>query len=88
MRHLLIFATALFVGCGPKPVVTTPDDTDMCAPACEHLRDLGCEEGEPLEDGTSCEAFCIEVQTSGHSLNPTCVADIAACSEIEECGEH
>ena len=85
----LIFAGLLLTGstCNPKPTPHPAQDTDMCPAACERLRELGCEEGEPLEDGTSCEAFCVETQESGHALNPTCVMQIDSCGEIEACGE-
>jgi len=84
----LLFLLALVISCGPKPLPNVPPDTDQCAAACEHLRELGCEEGKPLEDGTSCEKFCEDTQNSGHWLNPTCVKDIMSCSEIDACGEH
>lgn len=61
----------------------TPAD---CKVACEHLRDLKCPEGEPDEEGTSCEAFCEHVEKSGTvTLKPACVAEIKACPEIEKC---
>lgn len=88
-RHLL--ALVLFLsGCGGAqpsvvPVVVEPGDTDKCPAACAHLRDLGCEEGQPLEDGTTCEKFCVETQKNGQPLNPTCVLSITACTEIESC---
>lgn len=87
MYKTLALLTLLFMACGPKPTPHIPDDTHMCADACENLRALGCQEGEQLEDGSSCESFCVETQDSGHALNPTCVSQIQACSEIESCGE-
>ena len=86
----VIFAALLLMGstCNPKPTPHPPEDTHRCTPACERLRALGCEEGEPLEDGTTCEAFCVETQESGHALNPTCIMQIDSCDEIEACGEH
>lgn len=78
----------LLAGCGalmPVPVPIEPTDTGKCPEACERLRALGCEEGQPLEDGTTCETFCQETQKAGHALNPTCVADISSCHEIQRC---
>jgi len=53
--------------------------------ACEHLRVLGCPEGQPLEDGTTCEKFCKDTQENGQPLNPTRVMSITTCIEIEGC---
>lgn len=65
-----------------KPAVHLPTDTPSCPTACQHLRDLGCEEGAPLEDGTSCEKFCEDTQNSGHALRPSCVMTITTCAEL------
>src|SRR5215510_12140485 len=40
-----------------------------CMDFCQHLRTLGCKEGQPLADGTSCETFCIDTQEAGHNLH-------------------
>jgi len=69
----------------PPPIVIEPSDTDKCDAACVKLRQLGCPEGEPLEDGTSCTKFCVDTQQSGHPLNPTCVMQMGACSELPAC---
>ena len=69
----------------PPPIAIEPDDTHNCASACERLRQLECPEGNPLEDGTTCEKFCTDTQQSGHPLNPTCVMGMAACSELPGC---
>ena len=83
-----IALTGLLLACGPRPIPHIPPDTAQCSAACENLRAIGCEEGEPLSDGTSCEKFCVDTQNSGHWLNPTCVKDITSCDDIEACGEH
>lgn len=85
MKKLILVALAL-TGCGPwiyPPMPVEPDDTDKCPAACERLRALGCEEGEPLSDGTTCEKFCLDTQKAGHSLNPSCVMTISTCDEVE-----
>lgn len=65
----------------PNPAVIT--DSNMCAPACAHLRELHCPQGEPLSDGTSCETVCVETQKHGVWLNPTCVVTLQECSQLE-----
>lgn len=91
MKKLFIaVATILFLfasGCTetPTPTPVDPADKYTCDEACVHLRDLGCEEGTPLSDGTTCEVFCEETQASGHALRPSCVMKIASCAEIDSC---
>lgn len=81
----LVFVVTFCSACpnGPEhPHVHQPTDTASCPTACSHLRDLKCEEGEPLPDGTTCEDFCISTQTSGHALTPSCVVNIQKCSDM------
>ena len=66
-------------------VVSEPEDTDNCPAACQNLRALGCSEGQPLPDGTSCERFCVETQINGMPLNPTCIMQITSCDEVDVC---
>lgn len=80
---LLLCVCAIACASAPKPDPVLPTDTGSCAAACEHLASLGCEEGKPLEDGTSCEKFCVDTQNSGHGLNPSCVVGIESCEELE-----
>jgi len=68
----------------PPPIVIEPDDTDQCGAACDHLRALGCPEGMPLMDGTTCEEFCIQTQKDGFALAPSCVVTIEKCEELEK----
>lgn len=72
--------------CEPAPLQPTPRpplDSSSCDAACAHLRELRCEEGFALQDGTSCEQFCHDTQDSGHALNPACVLTIRICSELD-----
>ena len=84
---LILLALPLYGGhCNkltPVPVPVEPTDTADCGAACQHLRDLGCEEGQPLEDGTTCEVFCVDTQQAGHALAPSCVVTITTCAELE-----
>jgi len=87
MKSLLLGLALLGLGCGSIPIVhptpVDPGDRWMCGDACEHLRTLGCEEGKPLQDGTSCEDFCETTQDSGHALRPSCVVTITKCAELD-----
>lgn len=71
----------------PDPVAVEPGDTHLCDEACGRLRALGCPEGEPLDDGTSCEDFCARTQRAGHALDLRCVVDLSVCEELDAmCG--
>ena len=82
----LIF-TVLLISCSVRlpPIPQEPTDTADCGAACLKLKELGCEEGNDLENGVSCEAFCIDTQINGHGLNPSCIKSITDCSELERC---
>ena len=82
----LVVAAFLLTSCWlrPPPVPVEPNDTAMCAAACENLRRVGCPEGDPV-DGISCEQDCVGIQESGHAMNPTCVAGIADCIQLRSC---
>lgn len=85
MKTFLITLFLLLAACGPaadRPHPRAPSDTPRCPDACAHLRDLDCDEGKPLEDGTTCEGFCQATQDSGHALSPTCVVTIRSCDEL------
>ena len=89
-RSALLLGVAVMMGGATcqtpyPPFVVEPTDTDKCGAACENLQRLGCAEGDPLEDGTSCIDFCVNTQQSGHPLNPACVMGIQACSELNAC---
>jgi len=58
-----------------------------CQAFCQHLRTLGCKEGEPLKSGTPCETFCVDTQEAGHDLNIACVLKIQSCGEMQRCGK-
>jgi hypothetical protein len=86
---VLVLMMLSLSGCPKSQVVVhVPDDTNDCPAACKHLRGedgsgLKCEEGNPLEDGTTCEKFCENSQNSGHALTPSCVLKITKCSDME-----
>lgn len=92
MRTISVVVLSLmFIGCDPGgiPIHNKPDDTASCAEACIHLQELRCPEGERLQPdkdhpkGQTCTEFCEYTQYSGHALNPSCVAKIAKCEDLE-----
>lgn len=82
---LFVAAWSLGATCRPAPTPVEPKDTVDCPAACERLRELACPEGQPLEDGTTCETFCEDTQKSGHALRPSCVMGITSCSQVNDC---
>ena len=95
----LVFLLLLIASCTPpKPAPVIPQDTDQCVPACEYMRNMresadtdhvGCWIAEDLEDGTPCEIFCVEFQTQGIPLMPSCILEQTYCDEIEpNCFHH
>lgn len=97
---LLVFAALLFVACPPvqqDPVVPAPNpppDSDVVDAMCNHLQELGCEEGKPVYNDNlpgpvdvpnqSCGDFYRELQTQGVFVNPRCVVKVPDCSSIED----
>ena len=66
----------------------TPPDAPSCDSACLRLRSLGCPEGQPVEspNGTiiSCTEWCeYSIETLKVDLNPTCVASLDDCKNLE-----
>lgn len=92
-RLLMVFVFAFFApvlmgskcGVSPQPTPIEPKDTAYCPAACDKLRVLGCEEGNDLPDGTTCEKFCVDTQKSGHALRPSCVMDMQSCADLSKC---
>jgi hypothetical protein len=96
-RWIFLILMLCLIGCGAlknKKVTTDPTkdfpvlESEKCGEMCSHLKQLGCEEGEPLPDGTSCEDFCKSMGNNGHNLNISCILSIKECSELStKCGQ-
>jgi len=90
---LMIVAMMLVVSCKTlpepiDPVPIEPTGTSSCPEACEMLKAFGCPEGEDFVGGPTCVQFCVEVQESGHSMNPQCIKTIESCEEVHtKCGQ-
>jgi hypothetical protein len=85
---LLLF----ILGCSsiPQPTPHPPIDTPSCATACQKMEGMGCEEAQPAEDGTTCQKFCEDTQSSGHALSPSCIAQdsVKTCNDVQKvCGQ-
>jgi hypothetical protein len=75
-------------GLGPEPEpVIRPQPSSLCGQACQHLEELGCEEGKPLpvEDGgvQSCSELCEYQSANGIDWKLACLTGVRTCEEIE-----
>lgn len=89
-----VFAVALatvFVGCPTNPGVTPQppviNDQAKCQAACDHLKALGCEEGQPIDMHTTCRinADCAANQTCS-ALGTCMVTCVQFCIDTENAG--
>lgn len=95
-KILVALAAFLLTACptpAPTPRVVPAPDSDSLGAMCQHLKKLGCEEGEDVYDSdvpgdagvpnVTCEAAYRKMQENGVFLNPKCVLKVTSCSEIE-----
>lgn len=69
----------------PPPVVVVPP-APSCDTACTKFRELRCPEGNPTNDGASCETVCTNMQSVGLIVyDLACASKVKACSEIARC---
>jgi hypothetical protein len=89
MKFVWILLVLSMSGCAhcERGVTPDPEDSQLCPEACAHLQELGCPEGDPLPDGTTCSSWCVYTQEQGHWLNLPCILSIESCDELEECEE-
>jgi hypothetical protein len=66
----------------PTPV---PTDTNLCDAAESNLVKLGCDEGRPTKGGMRFGDVCRELQNAGIGINPSCLASITTCEQIDDC---
>jgi len=84
----LLFSMGLSLGLclpEPPPIEKVPRETWKCADACKHLRDLGCPEGQPLADGTSCTTWCEKTERAGMPVGVQCIVAAPDCNSIYTC---
>ncbi len=93
MKKLFLLLTLTILACNtsepnvphPTPVV---QDTDKCPLAEQKLKALGCISAtEPYtkRNGLSFTTFCENLQNEGVFINPSCLADITSCSQMDVC---
>lgn len=69
----------------PAPLPPAGSEAD-CTAACANMRRLHCPAGNPTEKGASCEAVCINIESSGYAtMSPLCVARAPSCDEADAC---
>jgi hypothetical protein len=71
---------------GPLPPDPTPYPDDLtCVDACQRLRQLGCKEAAPTNDGATCEMVCENAQASPSPLPVACISRAITCPAAESC---
>lgn len=95
MRYATILLAIFLAGPGcppptndpPAPTPPAPPDTDKCAAACANMTKLKCDLAEPITmpggNTVTCEQFCRDTQNQGVPLNPTCVATVTSCADVD-----
>lgn len=91
-RFWVVFI-ALGAGCSGNPevvkqppVVEAEEGPATCKTVCAHLDRLGCDGAGTTEEGASCEAVCLNVQTSGViAWDLDCRARARSCVELDNC---
>jgi hypothetical protein len=83
---------AACVGCPKQPDPVTPQppvitDQASCQAACDNLRALGCDEGNPIDTGAPCTASnqCQSGQTCS-ALGTCIVSCVQFCMDTENAG--
>jgi len=72
----------------PNPDVITPPipEVSPCSTACIHFHELKCPEGDPTNDGASCETVCQNMQSTGMIVyDLACAAEVKSCAAIAQC---
>ncbi len=72
----------------PRAVPQDPHSgtAEDCAAACKNGRKLACVFAENTPEGGTCEAVCLNSETSGYaSMNPACMAQAKSCEQADDC---
>jgi hypothetical protein len=74
------------VACGPI-APPNPPSTETCATACARYRELGCPGAGPTAKGSTCEAACENLESSGVvTWDVGCRARAPTCDAFDACG--
>jgi hypothetical protein len=95
MKTLIILSiVTLLSGCSsqpkPQPDVPAPEVLDQqqttldCSAACEHLREMKCELGQPSRRGKTCEDLCNTLENNGVKFI-SCTIDADTCDNANNC---
>lgn len=90
--QLAVVATILCIGgqiaCTTLPhPEPAPADEPTVEAACQRLRDIGCEAGEPTPDGATCEQWMSALNDlPGPSQDLACIASASTCEAADACG--
>lgn len=84
-QHTMILTLFLAAACWPEPL--PPEPHTGCSSACERLRALKCEEGDPTPQGAPCEEVCANVERVEYAQNwPTeCITRAQSCAQARSC---
>lgn len=89
-----IFISLFFVACASTPpeeqVIVQPPVTQTCVNICNHVKALGCPEGEDINPPEwnpdapviTCAEFC---ESNKQFINFTCWGKVSKCEEINSC---
>lgn len=85
---LLLVTVGILMLCGgacppPPPPRTDPVTEAECKTACEHFRELACEEAKPTANGVTCEEVCSSMPSNQAYLE--CAATIETCPKLQAC---
>lgn len=91
MRRSLLASLLLCIpllSCGAGGVEPLPaQKVDDCKTACEHLRSMSCELGEPSKRGKTCEDdLCPTLEANGVKFI-SCTIDATSCDAADTCSE-
>jgi len=90
MKAVLLLAASLaWCSSQPPPIEPEPSPPKQysCTSACDRERVLGCEEGEPTEQGASCEMVCENAASSPAPLDVACLSRAMSCADVMRCGD-
>ena len=66
----------------PAPIAVVPS----CTTACSNFRSMSCKEGNPTNDGATCESVCENMRSVNIIMyDLTCATKVTSCADISKC---